>query len=181
MDLTNPSLAWRQFLLLLIFSKLSTLAGLPYCFARWTQFFSLPGVLAWFFKATKFVPFGSVEVFRKDPFLALYFSLFLPIIFLLFCLFPSAALFMQMTSFFVSSPPRYLLPHRPLKELWFDWCTGLSTDVFLSILENVRLLSLQWTVLLSSLVPPLFIQLPSAFQSHTNFSCGYLRSQSFLF
>ena len=36
----------------------------------------LIGALAWFIKITKVVPFESVEVFRKDSFLALYFSLF---------------------------------------------------------------------------------------------------------
>ena len=38
-------------------------------------------------------PFESVEVFRKVPFLTLYFSFFSRMIFLLLCLFPSAALF----------------------------------------------------------------------------------------
>ena len=36
----------------------------------------LIGALAWFIKITKVVAFESVEVFRKDPFLALYFSFF---------------------------------------------------------------------------------------------------------
>ena len=36
----------------------------------------LIGVLVWSIKITKVVAFKSVEVFRKDPFLALYFSLF---------------------------------------------------------------------------------------------------------
>ena len=35
------------------------------------------GALAWFIKITKVAPFESVEVFRKDPFLTLYFSLFI--------------------------------------------------------------------------------------------------------
>ena len=47
----------------------------------------------WFFKITKVVPFESVEVFRKDPFLALYFSLYSLMIFRPLCLLPSAALF----------------------------------------------------------------------------------------
>ena len=34
----------------------------------------LIGALAWFIKITKATPFESVEVFRKDPFLALFFS-----------------------------------------------------------------------------------------------------------
>ena len=36
---------------------------------------NLIGALTWFIKITNVVPFESVEVFRKDPFLALFFSL----------------------------------------------------------------------------------------------------------
>ena len=49
------------------------------------------GALLWFFKITKVVPFESVEVFRKDPFLTPYFSFSSSMIFLLFCFLPSAA------------------------------------------------------------------------------------------
>ena len=49
--------------------------------------------LLWFFKITKAVPFESVEVFRKDPFLALYFSLSSLTIFRHLCLLTSAAVF----------------------------------------------------------------------------------------
>ena len=49
-------------------------------------------MLLWSIKITKAVPFESVEVFRKDPFLALYFSLSSLMIFRLFCLLPSAVL-----------------------------------------------------------------------------------------
>ena len=63
---------------------------LPPCLARWTPFF-LIGALAWFIKITKVAPFESVEMFSKDPFLALYFSLSLSVIFLLFYL--SSAVF----------------------------------------------------------------------------------------
>ena len=49
--------------------------------------------LAWFIKITKVVPFESVEVFCKDPFLALFFSLSSSTIFLLLCLRPSVVLF----------------------------------------------------------------------------------------
>ena len=47
----------------------------------------------WFIKITKAVPFESVEVFHKDPFLALYFSLSSLMIFRPLCLLSSAALF----------------------------------------------------------------------------------------
>ena len=75
-------------------------------------------------------------MFRKDPFLALYFSLSSLIIFLLLCLFPSAALFTLTIWPFGPPPTRSPLRWRPYKELCFDWSAGLSTGVFLSIREN---------------------------------------------
>ena len=45
----------------------------------------------------KVVPFKSIEVFRRDPFLVLYFSLVSSVIFLLLCLLSSAVLFMPTT------------------------------------------------------------------------------------
>ena len=76
-----------------LFHKLIS-AGLPPCFVCWTQFFSfLIGALAWFIKITKLVLFEFVEVFHKDLFLALYFSLSSSMIFCLLCLLSSAALF----------------------------------------------------------------------------------------
>ena len=64
----------------------------------------LLGALVSLFKITKIAPFQSVEVFRKDPLLALYFSLSLSMIFLLLCLLPSAVLFTLTTWPF--GPPR---------------------------------------------------------------------------
>ena len=114
-------------------------AGLPRCFARWTQNLSfLIGALAWFIKITKVVPFESVGVFRKDPSLALYFSLSSSMIFLLFCLLPSAVLFTLTILPFDPPPPRSPLQWRPHKELCLDWSAGGSTDVFLWIRANVR-------------------------------------------
>ena len=113
--------------------------GLPPCFARWTQLFFLIGALMWSIKITKVVAFESVEVFRKDPFLALYFSLSL-MIFLPLCLLPSAALFTLTIWPFVPPPTWSPLRWRPHKELCFDWSAGLSTGVFLSIRANVILL-----------------------------------------
>ena len=84
-------------------------------------------------KITKVIPFESVEVFRKNPFLALYFSLSSLMIFWSFCLLPSAALFMLTIWPFGPPPPLYPLRWKPHKQLCFDWCTGLSTGVFLSI------------------------------------------------
>ena len=53
----------------------------------------LTGALVWYIKITTIAPFEPVEVFRKDPFLALYFSLSSSMIFRHLCLLPSAALF----------------------------------------------------------------------------------------
>ena len=57
-----PSFSTNSFWLA---SHLALLVGLNLSF--------LIGALVWFFKITKAVPFESVEVFRKDPFLALFF------------------------------------------------------------------------------------------------------------
>ena len=88
--------------------------------------------------------FESVVVFRKDPFLALYFSLSSLMIFRPLCLLPSAALFTLTIWPFGPLPPRSPQRWRPHKELCFDWSAGLSTGVFLSIRANVRPPSSQW-------------------------------------
>ena len=101
-------------------------------------------MLLWSFKIPKVVPFESIEVFHKDPFLALFFSLSSLMIFRPLCLLPSAALFTLMIwpfgPPFLWSPLRW----RPHKELCFDWSAGLSTDVFLSIRANGKPPSSQW-------------------------------------
>ena len=114
-------------------SLLALLVGLNLSF--------LIGALAWFIKITKVLPFEFVEVFCKDPFLALYFSLFSSIIFRLLCLLPPAALF---TLTIWPYDPRSPLRWRPHKELCFNWSAGLSAGVFLSIRENVRPPFFQW-------------------------------------
>ena len=98
----------------------------------------------WFIKITKIVPCESVEVFRKDPCLALYFSLSSLMIFRPLCLLPSAVLFMLTIWPFSPPPPRFPLRWRPHKELCIDWSAGLSTGVFLSIRANVRPPFSQW-------------------------------------
>ena len=80
----------------------------------------LTGALVWFIKITKAVSFESVEMFSKDPFLALYFSLFSLMIFRHLCLLPSAALFTLTIWPFGPRPPRSLLRWRPHKDLCFD-------------------------------------------------------------
>ena len=87
-------------------SKLLTLSGTPPFSTNSFQLASLLallvgldlsfliGALVWFIKITKVVPFKSVDVLCKNLFLALFFSLFSSMIFLLLCLLPSAAFFM---------------------------------------------------------------------------------------
>ena len=126
-----------------LFPKLISV-GLPPCFARWTKSFFSDWRACGFFKITKVVAFESVEVFRKDPFLALFFSVTSSMTFLLLCLLPSAVLFTLTIWPFGPPPPRSPLRWRPHKELWFDWSAGRSVGVFLSIRANVRHPSCQW-------------------------------------
>ena len=98
----------------------------------------------WSYKITKVVLFESIEVFRKDLFLALYFSLSSLMIFRPLCLLPSAVFFMLMIWPFGPPPPWSLLRWRPHNVLCFDWSADLSTGAFLSIRANVRPPSSQW-------------------------------------
>ena len=79
-----------------LFHKLIS-AGLPFALLVELNLSFPTCALVRFFKITKLAPFESVEVFGKDPFLALYFSFFSSIIVLRFCLLPSAVLFMLTT------------------------------------------------------------------------------------
>ena len=132
MGLTNPGRALGQSCLLSISLKLLTLSVIPPFFINSFRLASLLallvglnvsfliGTFVWFIKITKATPFESVEVFRKDPFLALYFSLSSLVIFRLLRLLPSAALFMLTIWPFGPLPPRSPLRWRPHKELCFD-------------------------------------------------------------
>ena len=87
MGLTNPGRALGRSCLLSISLKLLTLSGIPpfstnsfrlvilLALLVGLNLSFLIGALLWSIKITKTVSFESVEVFRKDPFLALYFSL----------------------------------------------------------------------------------------------------------
>ena len=130
MGLTNPGQVLGRSSVLLISLKLSTLSGiLPFstnsfqlaslllCLLGLNLSF-LTGTLVWFFKITRVVPFKSVKVFRKDLFLALYFSLSSLMILPPLCLLPSAVLFTLMIWPFGPPPPRSPLRWRPHKELF---------------------------------------------------------------
>ena len=157
MDLTNLGLALGRFSLLSISQKLLTLSGIPPFTTNLFRLASLlalfvglnlsflVGELVWFLKITKVVSFESVEMFRKDPFLALFFILSLSMISLLLCILRSAALFTLTIWPFGPLPlPRFPLRWNPHNELCFDWSAGLSINVILSIRANVRPPSSQW-------------------------------------
>ena len=105
MGLTNPGRALGRSCLLSISPKLLTLFGIPpfstnsfrlaclFALLVGLNLSFLIGALLWSFKITKVVPFEFVEVFRKDPFLTLYFSLYSLMIFRPLCFIPSAVLF----------------------------------------------------------------------------------------
>ena len=143
--------------------------------------FFLISAFVWFFKITKVAPLKSVEVFRKDSFLALYFSLFSSMIFRFLCLVSSDALFTLTIWPSGPPPPRSLLQWRPHKELCFDWSADLSTEVFLSIRVNVRPPSSQWIPTKLTSGPTSSYSTPPPFQSHSNFSSGHVRPHSLLF
>ena len=156
MGLTNPGQALRRSSLLLISLKFLTLSGMPPFSINSFRLASLlallvklnlsflTGALALFIKMTKAAPFESVVVFRKDPFLALFFSLFSSMICLILCVLPSAALFTLTIWPFGPPPPWSPMRWRPHKQLCFDWSAGESTGVFVSIRANVRPPSSQW-------------------------------------
>ena len=150
MGLTNPGRALGRSCLLSISRKLLTLSGIPLFSTNSFRLVSLLallvglnlsfmiGALAWFIKITQVVAFESVEVFRNNPLLALYFSLSSLMIIRPLCLHPSAAFFLLAIWPFGPPPPRSPLRWRPHKELCFDWSAGLSTGVFHLIRAKVR-------------------------------------------
>ena len=150
MSLTNPGWALGRSSLLSISLKLLTLSGIPpfstnlflpaslFALLVGLNLSFLIGALVWFIKITKVAPFESIEVFRKDPILSLYFSSYSLVIFRPLWLLPSAAFFTLTIWPFGPPPPQSPLRWRPHKKLCFDWSAGLSAGVFLSIRANVR-------------------------------------------
>ena len=155
MGLTNPGRAFGRSCLLSISQKLSTLsgtpplfhkllsAGLPSCFARWTQSFLSDRRACMVYQNHKSRSFQVRQGVLQGSVLGpVLFSS--SIIFLLLCFLPSAALFTLAIWPFGPPLPRSPLRWRPRKELCFDWSAGLSTGVFISIRPNVRPPSFQW-------------------------------------
>ena len=174
MGLTNPGRALGRSCLLSIALKLLTLSGIPLFSTNLFRLafllallvglnlFFLIGALVWFIKITKAAPFESVEVLHKDPFLDLYFSLSSLMIFWPPYLLPSAALFTLTIWPFSPPPPRAPLRWRPHKELCFDWSSGLSSGVFLSIRANVKPPFSQWIPTKPTSSPTSFYSAPAS-------------------
>ena len=129
MGVTNPGRAVGQSCLLSISLKLLTQFGIPPFTTNLFRLASLLGLLVglnlsfligalvWFIKITKVAPFESVEVFRKDPFLALYLSLYSLMFFRPLCFLLSAVPITLTIWPLGSPPPRSPLRWRPHKEL----------------------------------------------------------------
>ena len=192
MGLTNPGWSLERSSLLLISLKLLTLSGIPpfstnsfrlasfFALLIGLNLFFLISALAWFIKITIVAPFESVEVFRKDPFSARFFSFFSSMIFRPLCLLPSAALFTLTIRPFGPPPLRSSLRRRPHKELCFDWSAGLSTGVFLSIQANVRPPSSQWIPTKLTSNPTSSYSTPASVSTPLQLFLSHLRPHSFL-
>ena len=117
-------------------------AGIPPCFARWTQSFLSDRRACVIFQNHRS---RSFRVRRGVP----QGSVFGPVLFSLFindlpASLPSSVSCSLYADDFGLPLPRSPLQWRPHKELCFDWSAGLSTGVFLSIRANVRPPSSQW-------------------------------------
>ena len=114
-----------------LFHKLIS-AGLPPCFFRWTQSFLSDRRASVVYQNHKSCSFRVRRGVRKDPFLALYFSLSSLMIFRLLCLLPSAVLYagdLAIWSSFPSVPTAVEASQGALFRLerWSEyWCLPLN-------------------------------------------------------
>ena len=120
-----------------LFHKLIS-AGLPPCFACWTQSFLSDRRACVVYQNHKSCSFRVRQGVLQGSILeSVLFSLFINDLPASLPSSVSCSLYAANLAIW-SSSPRSLLWWRPHKELCFDWSTGLSTGVFLSIRENVR-------------------------------------------
>ena len=136
MGSTNPGRALGRSCLLSISRKLLTMSDIPPFSTNLFRLASLLallvglnlsfliGALAWFFEIGKAPPFETVEVFRKDPFLTLHFSLSSSMIFRPLCFLPSAAL-LTLTIWPFGPPPS----RSPLR--WYHTRSSVSTEALI--------------------------------------------------
>ena len=163
-----------------LFHKLIS-AGLPPCFARWTQSFLCDRRACVVFENHRSRCFRIRRGFPQGFLLGLV--LFSPFINDLPVPLPSSvscSLYADNRPF-GPPPPQSPLRWRPLKDLCFNWSAGLSTGVFLSIQANVRPSFSQWipTKLISS--PTSSYTAPASVSIPLQLFWGHLRPHSFLF
>ena len=126
-----------------LFNKLIS-AGVPPYFARWTQSFLSDRRACVVFQNQKSRSFRVCQVISQRSVLGpVLFSLFINDLLASLPSSVSCSLYADNLAIW-SSSSRSPLRWRPHKELCFDWISGLSTGVFLSIRPNMRLPSFQW-------------------------------------
>ena len=126
-----------------LFHKLIS-AGLPPCFARWTQSFHFDRHACMVYQNHKSRSFRVRQGVPQGSVLGIILFFSSSMIFRLLRLLPSAALITLMIWPFGPPHPLFPLWWRPHKELCFDENAGWNTSVFLSIRKNERPPSSWW-------------------------------------